>query len=99
MNKQTALENKLRELRPRFLSVENESHRHNVPAGAESHFKVTVVAEQFSGQPPLARHRLIHELLAAELTAVHALALHTFAPDEWARRGQAPASPPCLGGR
>ena len=26
---------------PAFLDVENESHKHNVPPGSESHFRVT----------------------------------------------------------
>ncbi|NAS94258.1 BolA family transcriptional regulator, partial [Pseudomonas syringae pv. actinidiae] len=28
----------------------------------------------------------------------HALALHTYTPDEWAKTGAAPASPTCAGG-
>lgn len=82
------------------LQVVNESGNHNVPPGSESHFKVTVVAEAFSGERLLARHRRIHGLLAAELAgAVHALSIHAYTPEEWRRRfGEAPLSPPCLGG-
>jgi BolA protein len=29
---------------------------------------------------------------------VHALALHTYTPGEWAEQGAAPASPTCRGG-
>jgi len=29
---------------------------------------------------------------------VHALALHTFTPEEWAASGQVPDSPDCRGG-
>lgn len=99
MNMQAAIEDKLRALAPAFLQVENESHRHNVPPGAQSHFKVTVVSEQFNAQPPLARHRLVNDLLARELASLHALALHTMTPAEWAARGEASIdSPKCLGG-
>jgi len=28
----------------------------------------------------------------------HALALHTYTPEEWAAQGSAPESPTCLGG-
>jgi len=99
MNMQVAIEDKLRALAPAFLQVENESHRHNVPPGAQSHFKVTVVSKQFDAQPPLARHRLVNELLATELAALHALALHTLTPAEWAARGESSIdSPQCLGG-
>lgn len=99
MNMQTAIEDKLRALAPAFLRVENESYRHNVPPGAQSHFKVTVVSNQFNAQPPLARHRMVNELLARELASLHALALHTLTPEEWAARGESSIdSPQCLGG-
>ncbi len=82
------------------LEVINESHRHNVPPGSESHFKVVLVSEAFDGVRLLERHRRINEILAAELAgAVHALAIHVYTPAEWrARMGDAPLSPPCLGG-
>lgn len=87
-------------LAPLALEVENESHRHNVPPGSETHFKVTIVSEAFAGKRAVARHQVVYGLLAAELrTGVHALALHTLTPDEWTERGGAvPASPDCLGG-
>lgn len=99
MNRQSTIEQKLQALNPRFLRVEDESHRHNVPPGAESHFKVTIVAERFDGQQLLARHRLVNEMLSLELSGgVHALALHTMTPDEWHDAGAVADSPPCLGG-
>jgi len=100
MNMQSVIENKLRALQPRWVQVENESHKHNVPPGAQSHFKVTVVSPRFDGQPLLARHRMVNQLLAQELSSsIHALALHTLTPGEWSQRGGGVAdSPPCLGG-
>ncbi|MCW9047657.1 MAG: BolA/IbaG family iron-sulfur metabolism protein [Gammaproteobacteria bacterium] len=86
-------------LNPVYLDVTNESHKHNVPPGSESHFKVVAVTEEFNGKMLVARHRLINKALAEELAGpVHALALHTMTPDEWAEKGAAPESPPCLGG-
>jgi BolA protein len=86
-------------LKPQHLEVINESHRHNVPPGSESHFKVVVVCDEFAGKQLLARHRMINKLLAAELAGgIHALALHTLTPEEWVQAGGAPASPPCMGG-
>jgi len=87
-------------LSPTHLEVVNESHKHNVPPGSEMHFKLVVVADAFAGRPRLDRHRLLNHLLADELRAgIHALALQTFTPEEWAaREGRAAASPPCLGG-
>jgi BolA protein len=101
MNIQQSIEQKISAaLQPAYLDVENESHRHNVPPGSESHFKVTVVTDQFEGKPLVARHRMLNQLLADELAGpVHALALHTMTPGEWQSKGQQVAkSPPCLGG-
>ncbi len=99
MNTQAVIEHKLGALHPQFLRVENESHRHNVPPGSESHFKVTVVSPQFNDKTLLARHRLINEILSDELSGgVHALALHIMTPDEWAEHGSVADSPLCLGG-
>ncbi len=87
-------------LAPSYLDVIDESYMHNVPDGAQSHFKVTVVSDAFEGKRLLARHREINALAADALAGpVHALALHTYTPNEWeAKGGQAIASPQCLGG-
>ena len=87
------------QLNPVFLEVVNESHTHNVPPGSESHFKITIVCEDFEGKLPVARHRIINKILAEELTGtIHAMALHTMTPAEWNQTAAAPASPPCMGG-
>jgi len=97
---QATVEHKLREaFTPSYLEVLNESHRHNVPPGSESHFRVTLVSTAFDGEKLLARHRRVNDTLREELAGpVHALALHTYTPDEWAARGGSPESPPCMGG-
>ena len=89
-----------KQLAPVFLDVVNESHLHNVPAGSESHFRVTVVSAEFDGLMLLARHRLVNKTLANELAgSVHALALHTYTSEEWDKRnGQVRSSPDCAGG-
>jgi BolA protein len=101
MSVQQTITDKLRDaLAPDYLDVLNESHMHNVPAGSESHFKVVAVAECFEGKPLIQRHRLINAALAEELAGkIHALALHTMTPAEWAARGERVAdSPECRGG-
>ena len=82
------------------LEVINESGGHNVPAGSETHFKVVLVTPEFDGLRLLQRHRLVNETLAQQLAGgVHALAVHTYTDGEWQERfGDAPMSPPCLGG-
>lgn len=101
MSMQTTIENKIKQsLAPVHLEVLNESDQHNVPPGSESHFKVTVVSDEFDGKMLVARHRILNKLLADELAgSIHALAMHTFTPAEWNEKNQqAPKSPPCLGG-
>lgn len=89
-----------RELGPLHLELIDETTQHNAPPDGESHFKLLVVSDDFTGLKPLARHRLINDLLVEEFAAgLHALAMHTWTPEEWfLKGGQAPASPPCLGG-
>lgn len=85
---------------PTFMEVVNESYQHNVPPGSESHFKVILVTEEFENQRMVGRHRAIYAVLAEELAgSVHALALHTYTPQEWlASQSTAFNSPPCRGG-
>jgi BolA protein len=101
MQIQTQIEQKLRaQFAPLHLEVDNESHMHDMPEGSESHFRVVLVAQQFDGKPLIQRHRAVNAILDEELKGqIHALALHTMTPEEWfAKGGEAPESPPCLGG-
>lgn len=100
MKTKKLIETKLQPLRPQFLEVTNESHKHNVAEGSESHFKVTIVSENFNGKILLARHRMVNNILADELTqSIHALVLHTMTNEEWLKKnGTTNNSPPCLGG-
>lgn len=88
------------ELQPELLTVEDESNQHQVPEGAETHFKLTIVAKQFSNLPRIERHRLVNKLITKEFNAgLHALSLNLYTPEEWANRGSpTPASPACRGG-
>ncbi|MCW8975317.1 MAG: BolA/IbaG family iron-sulfur metabolism protein [Sedimenticola sp.] len=87
-------------LQPQHLEVIDESHMHNVPKGAQSHFKVVVVSDQFTGLTLVGRHRLINTLAKPLFEgSLHALALHTMTPEEWEQRqGSYPQSPQCMGG-
>ena len=97
---QQQIEAKLRDcLSPVHLEVINESHMHSVPKGSETHFKVVVVSDRFEGQSSVRRHQLVYGTLADELKrGVHALAITSRTPAEWAARPEANASPKCLGG-
>jgi BolA protein len=89
---------------PEHLEVINESYMHNVPEGSESHFKVTIVCDDFKDKMLIARHRMVNKVLEDELSkdreagGIHALALHTLTMEEWFEKGKVPDSPQCLGG-
>ena len=82
------IQRKIRErLSPTKLEVKDESHLHAGHAGAreggQSHFRLLVVAEQFEGLTPVARQRLINDILRDELAGpIHALAMKTQTPAE-----------------
>ncbi len=100
MSMQSVIERKLNDsINTSVLNIENESHMHSGPA-TESHFKVTIVSEDFDGKMLIARHRLVNEVLKDELDgAIHALTMHTMTPDEYAKKqGVVADSPACEGG-
>jgi BolA protein len=87
-------------LEPRHLEVVNESFKHAVPPGSESHFKLVIVSDRFDGQVRVRRHQMVNRILATELRhSIHALSMETLTAAEWtARGGTTLATPPCLGG-
>tara|TARA_A100000164_G_scaffold378090_1_gene418837 strand:+ start:1575 stop:2009 length:435 start_codon:yes stop_codon:yes gene_type:complete len=100
MNIQASIERKLNlEFRPNYQLIENESHLHG-GGTEESHFKLTVVSEDFAGLNRVRRHQSVYALLADEMAGpIHALALHLYSPAEWAERANGrPDSPDCRGG-
>ncbi|XP_044005401.1 DNA-binding transcriptional regulator BolA [Aphidius gifuensis] len=87
-------------LKPCYFAVYNESYMHNVPKGAETHFKVVVVSEKFDNQTLIKRHRIINGLLEDELkNGVHALSIEAKTPAQWEESSKIVSpSPTCLGG-
>ena len=72
---------------PISLEVIDESYQHQGHAGArpdgESHFRVRIVAAAFKGKSRVEQHRMINQVLAADLKErVHALAIETAAPKD-----------------
>lgn len=75
---------------PQFLRVTDESHKHAGHMGhekgadhGETHFRVEMITERFSGKSRVERHRAVNGALADEFAAgVHALALDVRAPGE-----------------
>ncbi|CAG2170211.1 unnamed protein product [Oppiella nova] len=82
-----------------YMNVMNESHKHNVPKGSETHFRVVIVSPQFESLTSLKRHRLVNEALRQELDAnIHALAIQALTPDQWSHEQSVNESPTCRGG-
>lgn len=82
-----------------YLDVMNESYMHNVPEGSESHFKLTLVSDDFITKRLVQRHQMVYQVLAQQMSQIHALALHIYTKDEWQiRQSSAPLSPKCHGG-
>ena len=65
-----------------FVAVQNDSHKHSVPRGSETHFLIEIISEQFEGFSLLKRHRLVQQHLKEVTPMVKAISLHTFTKSE-----------------
>ena len=53
-----------------------------------THFEALVVAEEFEGKRPLARHQLVYRCLGALVgNEIHALSIKAMTPGEWQAAG------------
>ena len=88
MNLESQMRQKLMiSLQPSRLDVVNESHLHaghrSSPGTGESHFRLLIVSEAFSGKSRVERHRMVNDLLSDELrSGLHALTIKACAPGE-----------------
>jgi BolA family transcriptional regulator, general stress-responsive regulator len=74
-------------LQPAELTVTDESQQHHGHAGwregGETHFRIHIVSEAFSGKSRVDRHRLVNEAVnEAFARGLHALAIQAKAPGE-----------------
>jgi BolA protein len=73
---------------PDHLVIDDESHLHAGHAGARGgggHFRALIVSPAFRGQSQVARQRAVYAHLGDAMRgAIHALALRTLTPEEWA---------------
>ncbi|AQZ34239.1 BolA protein [Pseudomonas sp. NFACC19-2] len=96
MSKQDLIVTALAALQPEYLDVLDESHMHS--RGLETHYKAVIVSSAFAGLNSVKRHQKVYATVGELMGQIHALALHTYTPEEWAAQGVAPASPTCRGG-
>ena len=49
-----------------------------------THYEAIVIASEFAGKRPLARHQLIYKTLGSLVgNEIHALSIRAFTPEEW----------------
>ncbi len=96
MSMRDTIQQVLTDLQPEHLDVLDESHMHS--RGQETHYKAVIVSEAFAGLNAVKRHQKVYATLGELMGRFHALALHTYTPEEWAQQGMAPDSPTCRGG-
>lgn len=78
---------RLAALAPISLDLVDDSARHagHQGAGGGAHYRLRIVSPAFAGQPPLARHRMVHAALADLMRGrIHALSIKAFTPEEFA---------------
>ena len=97
MSKQDLIVTALAALQPEYLDVLDESHMHSRDT-RETHYKAVIVSPAFAGLNAVKRHQKVYATVGELMGQIHALALHTYTPEEWAAQGVAPASPTCRGG-
>lgn len=83
---------------PSYFKIEDESQFHH--RGEQTHYKVVIVSEVFDGITAVKRHQKVYGALDDIMKRFHALALHTFTPAEWQKKGgkSVAVSPICHGG-
>ncbi len=55
--------------------------------GEGDHFEATVVSQQFAGRSMVQQHQMVYATLGDRMGGeIHALALHTYTPDDWAQQ-------------
>lgn len=74
-------------IKPEFLEVIDESHKHAGHVGArpegETHFHINMTASALNGKSRVERQRLIYKILADELEGpIHALSLSLKGTDD-----------------
>lgn len=78
-----------------LVEIIDESHKHHVPEGHESHFNILIVSDEFEALSMIERHRTINKLLDMEFkSGLHALSLHLHTPIEWKSKQESRMSSP-----
>tara|TARA_B100001059_G_C17739597_1_gene530872 strand:- start:747 stop:1055 length:309 start_codon:yes stop_codon:yes gene_type:complete len=77
------------------LQLINESHKHNVPEGSESHFKLILVTDAFENLTLVKRHQEVYKALGEVMNEIHALSMHLYDLKEYEKNPDTIDSPDC----
>lgn len=93
MDTVTWIEHTLRDaLTPDHIEIIDDSAQHAGHAGARAgggHYRVLLVSNLFDGKDLVSRQRLVYDALGDSMRSrIHALALRTMSPAEWAARSR-----------
>jgi BolA protein len=80
------MQERLASLDPESVEILDESAKHAGHEGARGgggHYWLTIVSPAFQGQPTIARHRMIYDVLGDLMrTEIHALSISALTPEE-----------------
>ena len=79
------IKERLSQLNPMRIDIEDEGHLHVGHAGAKSggHFNIKIISNVFKGKSMLERHRIIYECLDDLInTEIHAISIKAKHEDE-----------------
>ena len=87
MNVAETIRSRLANLEPVALEIVDESEQHRGHAGwsegGGTHWRLSIVSPRFSGQPTVARHRMVYQALGELMQhPIHALAITARTPEE-----------------
>ena len=87
MNVAQRIRERLAALEPVALDLVDESAQHAGHSGSRpgggTHWRLAIVSQRFTGQPTVARHRMVYQALGELMQdPIHALAITARSPEE-----------------
>lgn len=72
----------------RLIKTGFEDATVKVMSDDNTHYGAIVIAAEFEGMRPIARHQLVYKTLGTLVgNEIHALSIQAFTPEEWQARG------------
>lgn len=73
---------------PIKLEIINDSNKHSVREGSETHFRVYIVSENFKNKTKVHTHQEIYKLFTNEmgekhLNKLHSISIYSYTPEEY----------------